>query len=172
MDEVNFLAQVTRYSEPKELFSYGQGEYTEIGFRVGQHKSEFFLIVPTALNLSVKRHEIVNISLTNLTGERKKIFDAAAKHLGYISRFTIVAEELSELIVQLMKAIRNKHVTVTDVEIDKLDEILNEHADCEVVLDQLKFLMGQKYSDKLLEIKEEKIQRLKQRLMKNQRVSF
>ena len=79
---------------------------------------------------------------------------AIAQHYGYDGQARQTVEELSELIQAICKERRYADVKTEDIENDFNEYIAEEIADVEIMLEQLKWLLGcQRYVEEIIENK-------------------
>lgn len=86
--------------------------------------------------------------------ERKHLYKNSIDCFGQNMQFDIAIEECSELIKSIIKIKRN-------TTIDNLNNLCEEIADVEIVLEQLRYICGSLHKESLIDvIKEEKLNRL------------
>jgi NTP pyrophosphatase (non-canonical NTP hydrolase) len=86
----------------------------------------------------------------------KEIYENAIEQWGRIPQLMQAMEEASELAVALSHFIRNRE--------NSINEVIEEVADMEIMLAQIKFMFGEKFGESVNEIKQTKLSRLETRL--------
>lgn len=97
--------------------------------------------------------------LLNIDLEREKIYMKAIETYGEEAQITMVFEEMAELQKALCKYLRKEH-TMNKIEL--LPSIVEEIADVEIMLEQMKLLFG--INNEVENFKVFKVDRLKERL--------
>ena len=95
----------------------------------------------------------------------RELYNKAIQKWGERSQVKMAIEECAELIKALAKYDRNNNGST-------IDEILEEMADVEIMIEQLKIIFNYKYSndtvDKFKEIKRQKLERLEKLVMEEE----
>lgn len=77
----------------------------------------------------------------NITGDVSKDIIAIADHYGYASQINILTEECAEVIQAISKQARCVDGTCEEME-KASDDLIEEMADVEIMLEQIKHLLG------------------------------
>jgi len=91
------------------------------------------------------------------------LYAKAIQKWGVTTQFNMLIEECAELIVAVNKLDRANPEDIND----RLEDLQEEIADVEIILEQARFILGHKAGDKIDKIKIKKLFRLRDRITKD-----